>query len=85
MRIGVGALGPTAVRPRKAEEILTGHEPEPDRIAQAAEAIQEDINPFEDIRGSVEYKRNLAGVVFERALAVALARARGERVPLPHL
>jgi len=85
VRIGVGALGPTALRPRKAEQTLTGHEPSPERIAQAVEAIQEDISPFEDIRGSVEYKRNLAGVVFEKAFSVALARVRRERVALPHL
>lgn len=85
VRLGLGALGATAVRPRRAEEILTGHEPEPERIAQAAEVIQDAIDPFEDIRGSVAYKRNLARVVFERAFAVALARARGERVSLPRL
>ena len=85
VRIGIGALGPTAVRPRRAEETLTGQEPDPDRIAKAAEAIQRDIDPFEDLRGSVAYKRNLAGVVFEKAFSVALARARGERVSLPHL
>lgn len=85
VRIGVGALGPTAVRPRRAEEALAGHEPSSDRIARAAEAIQEYISPFEDIRGSVEYKRHLAGVVFEKAFSVAVARASGERVPLPRL
>jgi aerobic carbon-monoxide dehydrogenase medium subunit len=85
VRIGVGALAATAVRSRKAEEALTGHEPDPDRIAKAAEALQGDIDPFEDIRGSVAYKRNLASVVLEKACSVALARARGERVSLPHL
>ena len=85
VRIGLGALGPTAVRARKAEQTLNGLEPSPDRIVEATAAIQEDIHPFEDIRGSVEYKRHLAGVVFEKALSVALGRSRGERVTLPHL
>lgn len=85
VRIALGALGATALRARAAEALLMGATPTAAVVERAARAIQGDIDPFEDTRGSVAYKRHLAEVVFKKALEVALARARGERAPVPHL
>lgn len=78
--ISLGALGPTAIRARAAEESLQGSAPSADRLEDAARRVREAAQPFADTRGSVEYKRHLAGVLFRRAFAAALDRARGREV-----
>lgn len=82
--VSLGALGPTVMRARAAEQSLQGAVPSPDRLDEAARLVQEAAQPFADTRGSVEYKRHLAGVLFRRALAAALDRARGRDVDTMH-
>jgi carbon-monoxide dehydrogenase medium subunit len=82
--ISLGALGPTAIRARAAEESLQRHAPSRDRLDAAARLVQDAAQPFADTRGSVEYKRHLAGVLFRRAFAAALDRARGREVDTLH-
>jgi carbon-monoxide dehydrogenase medium subunit len=83
--IALGAVGPAPFRARAAEDVLTGQTPSESLIEAAARQVMEAANPFEDTRGSVDYKRHLAGVIFRRAFAAALARARGETVATVHL
>lgn len=78
--ISLGALGPTAIRARAVEEFLQGSAPSAGRLEEAARQVREAAQPFADTRGSVEYKRHLAGVLFRRAFAAALDRARGREV-----
>jgi CO/xanthine dehydrogenase FAD-binding subunit len=47
--------------------------------------VRQAAQPFEDTRGSVEYKRHLAGVLFRRAFDVAVARAHGNTVDTLHV
>jgi carbon-monoxide dehydrogenase medium subunit len=83
--VSLGAVGPAPLRARAVEEVLAGHVPSDAVIAAAERQVREAANPFADTRGSVEYKRHLAGVLFRRAFAAALARARGEHVATLHL
>ena len=83
--ITLGAVGPAPFRARAAEEALTGQAPSDSLIESVERQVREAANPFEDTRGSVDYKRHLAGVLFRRAFGVALARARGEKVDTLHL
>jgi carbon-monoxide dehydrogenase medium subunit len=83
--ISLGALGPTAMRAHAAEESLQGHSPSADRLGAASQLVREAAQPFADTRGSVDYKRHLAGVVFRRAFAAALDRARGREIETLHL
>ncbi len=46
-------------------------------IAAACAAAESACDPVTDMRGPVDYRRHLAGVMTERALRRALARARG--------
>ena len=48
-------------------------------IAHAAQLAAAAAQPAEDLRGSVEYKRDLVRVLTGRALRTALARAEGRR------
>jgi aerobic carbon-monoxide dehydrogenase medium subunit len=61
-----------------AETWLVGREPSAEVLAEAAGRAAAATAPVTDQRGSAEYKRHVAGVLTERALRRAAARARGE-------
>jgi carbon-monoxide dehydrogenase medium subunit len=72
--IALSAAGPCAVRVADAEAWLKGQAPTADAIRAAADAASKKSEPQADLRGSVEYKKNLAGVLVSRGLRQALAR-----------
>jgi carbon-monoxide dehydrogenase medium subunit len=72
--VALSAAGPCAVRVEEAERLLTGQKPTADVIRAAADAASRRSSPQADLRGSVEYKKNLAGVLVARSLRQALAR-----------
>lgn len=74
VRIGLGACGPTPVRARSAEAALKGVRPDAKRIADAAARVDVDIAPFDDVRGSAAYKRDMARVWTARALTSLVER-----------
>jgi aerobic carbon-monoxide dehydrogenase medium subunit len=72
--IALSAAGPCAVRVDEAERLLVGRRPTDDVIQAAAAAAAHKSAPQADLRGSVEYKKHLAGVLVARGLRQALAR-----------
>ena len=74
-RVALGACGPTPIRARSVESALVGAPPDPDRVAAAAERVAADIAPFDDVRGSAAYKRDMARVWTRRALTSLVAQA----------
>jgi len=75
-RLGLCSVGPTPIRARAAEDVLRGQRPGPEAWAAAAAAVKAALNdPPSDIHGSADYRRHLAGVLTERALAAAAGRA----------
>lgn len=66
-RIVLGAVGPTPMRARRLEEALRGQPPA--RIPDALDLVREEIDPVDDLRGSIAYKREMARVWTGRALA----------------
>jgi aerobic carbon-monoxide dehydrogenase medium subunit len=76
--VGLAALGPKNLRARGAEEALLGKKVTDEAIEEAAAAAGEDSQPTNDpLRGSSDYKREMAAVLTKRALAQAVKRARG--------
>lgn len=75
--IGLTNLGFTPLRAKEAEKALQGRAPGDAAIAEAAEAAAAAADPVADRRGSVEYKKNMARVLTERAIRKALERAGG--------
>lgn len=75
--IALTAVGPQNVRAVEAEEALRGAEPTGEAFAEAARLAAEAADPVSDVRGSAEYKREVARVFVERGLARALEIARG--------
>lgn len=74
--VSLGAVGATPIRARAAETLLQSKRLAPDVLDEAARLVREAADPFQDTRGSVEYKRHLAGVLFRKAIATAVERAR---------
>ncbi|HEX6116279.1 MAG TPA: xanthine dehydrogenase family protein subunit M [Solirubrobacterales bacterium] len=73
--IALSAVGLTTIHLERAEELLRGKPPSDELFAQAAEIASADCSPTADGRGPVDYKRHLAGVLTQRALRRATARA----------
>ena len=76
-RIALIGVGTTAVRAGAAEEALRGRAPTEEAFAEAAAALDGEIDPSGDIHATAEYRRHVAGVLVRRALAKAAARAAG--------
>lgn len=76
-RISFGAVAPVPVRARRIEELLAGRKIVPSLIREALRMINDEISPISDVRASKDYRMHMAGVMFERGLAAALARLEG--------
>lgn len=69
LRIGLGAVAPTPIRARRAEEVLHGQKLEPDTIEAAARMASGEVSPREDsFRASAEYRRRMVQVLVRRAI-----------------
>jgi carbon-monoxide dehydrogenase medium subunit len=77
--IGLTNVGPTPLKPLKAEAALKGKRPDETTIKQATQLAAQASEPTEDLRGPVEYKKDLVRVLTARALRSALERASGGR------
>lgn len=75
--IALAAVG-AEVRMTDAEDALAGRPPSDECFAQAARLVAAGCSPVSDQRGSADYKRHAAGVLTERALRRATARALGD-------
>jgi carbon-monoxide dehydrogenase medium subunit len=77
VRIGLTNVSPVPFRATDAEAILAGGPLTEERIEEAGRAAAAQCDPSADLRGSVEYKRDLTRVLTKRAIRKAAARAKG--------
>ena len=70
-RIAFGAIAPTPIRIRKAEQALQAQKVSAETIRRAAEIMQEEIKPITDIRASAQYRARIADVLLRRRLRAA--------------
>ena len=75
--IGLTNVGLMPIKAERAEAALTGARPDEATIKRAAQLAAEAAQPSADLRGSVEYKKDLVSVLTTRALRRALERAGG--------
>jgi len=75
--LGLTNLGPTPIKATDAEQFLKGKKPDAATFAEAARRAAAASSPNVDRRGSVEYKREMARVLMQRALDKAARRAAG--------
>jgi carbon-monoxide dehydrogenase medium subunit len=78
-RVGLALTnaGPTPVKAAAAEAHLRGKKPDAAAIGEAARLAAQATSPQADRRGAVEYKREMARVMAQRALQAAVQRAGG--------
>jgi carbon-monoxide dehydrogenase medium subunit len=77
--IGLTNVGLTPIKATKAEASLKGATPDEAAIKRAAALAAEAAEPSEDLRGSVEYKKDLVRILTARALRKAVERAQSGR------
>jgi carbon-monoxide dehydrogenase medium subunit len=73
-RIGMGGVAGRPMRVPAAEASLVGKPIDASSCRRAADIVSANVQPLEDIHGSVEYRRDLAGVMAYRALQKTLPR-----------
>lgn len=77
-RIGLAAVAPTPLLAQQAGDDLAGEPINDDVIDRAAEACAAIVQPIDDMRGTVAYRRHVTSVLVRRVLHAAVQRARGE-------
>src|SRR6185312_9565025 len=66
-RVAIGAVAPTALRVPGAEQAMVGSTLDEASLRYAAEAASAAARPIDDKRGTVAYRRRVAGVLTRRA------------------
>jgi aerobic carbon-monoxide dehydrogenase medium subunit len=79
VRIGLTNVSPIPRRAKHAEAALTGKPLTDDVLEAAGRAAAAECDPSADLRGQVDYKRDLVRVLTKRAVRRAIQRAQGGR------
>ncbi|WP_419943809.1 FAD binding domain-containing protein [Candidatus Poriferisodalis sp.] len=74
--VALGAVAPTVVRVPAAEAALVGSRLDDAALAAAADAASAACNPIDDKRGTIDYRRQVAGVLTRRAAGIVADRIR---------
>ena len=72
-RVVLGAVAPTPIRAKQAEEVLRGKRIDDALIEKAAQAASAESRPITDVRSSAEYRREMIKVFTRRAVREAIA------------
>ncbi len=81
VRIALGAVAPTPLRARKAEETLIGQRlagdsRESELLEEAARVAVDEARPIDDIRGYASYRRKVVAMLVRHGLEHVIAQAR---------
>src|SRR5215469_16972049 len=75
-RIGLGAVAATPLLGAKAAEEIIGKKLDDAALDAAGRAASEVCKPFDDMRGTIDFRIHVTGVLTRRALAIAAERAK---------
>jgi carbon-monoxide dehydrogenase medium subunit len=78
-RIALASVAPTPVRARAAEAVLEGKQITAALIQEAGEKAVEAARPISDVRGTIEYRKELVKVLTRRTLRMCL-ESLGQKV-----
>ena len=79
VRIALFGVDHAARRAERAEKRLEGETIDEGSVAAAACQTMEEVEPYDDVQASADYRRHIAGVLVNRALKQALARAGAKK------
>ena len=74
-RVAIGAAAPTVIRVPAAERILKGKKINEELLTEVMNEASKACNPINDKRGTIEYRRQVAGVLTKRVILLAEKRA----------
>ena len=74
-KIAIGAAAPTVIRVPAAERILQGKKINDELLTEVMDEASKACNPINDKRGTIEYRRKVAGVLAKRVILLAEKRA----------
>lgn len=77
VRIGLTNVSAVPMRAKGAENELIGKSIDEGVIEAAGRAAAKECDPSPDLRGGVEYKRDITRVMVKRSILQAMARAKG--------
>ncbi len=73
-RVALGSVGPTPIRARRAEEMISREpSPGPAALDHFARLVSEEVRPITDHRSTEDYRRHASGVLARRLLERCLA------------
>lgn len=78
-RVSLGAVAPTPLLVQEAGDALAGQPATEESLAAAAELARAAARPISDMRGTIPQRKHLSGVLTQRALRIAIDRARGTK------
>lgn len=73
IRIGLGAVAPTPIRAKRAEDIIRGQKFSDTVIERAAEIAASESHPIDDHRASAEYRKEMVKTLTKRAINQAIS------------
>lgn len=71
-RIVVGAVAPTPLRMKEAEDLLRGKALTADLTMEIGKLVSDSVHPISDIRASADYRAYMAGTMVKRMLDKAM-------------
>lgn len=77
-RVALGAVAPTVLLVQEAAAALVGTRLDEAALERLAEACSRACRPIDDKRGTIEFRKKVAGVLARRVAAVAYTRAGGK-------
>ena len=83
-RVVLASVAPVPLSVPEAAAAVVGTHGDESALEAASAAAKAAARPITDMRGTADQRRHLSGVMAKRALAGAIARARGEHVPGAH-
>jgi carbon-monoxide dehydrogenase medium subunit len=76
-RVALAAVAPVPLFVKEAGEALAGKPVNAESIAEASRIASDAATPINDMRGTIEFRKQLCEVLTRRALNTAVDRARG--------
>jgi carbon-monoxide dehydrogenase medium subunit len=77
-RVALGAVAPTVVLVPEAAKAIVGTKLDDDALQALAAACEAACKPIDDMRGTIEFRTEVAGVLARRAAKIAHQRAGGK-------
>jgi len=69
IRIALGAVAPTPIRAKRAEDTLRDKKITPKLIKETAKVAVSETKPISDIRASADYRKEMIGVLVEKTIS----------------